>query len=60
VAASFWPADDEATASLMTLFYQGIASGLTKAAALRAAQQGVRDLHPHPYHWAAFALTGQR
>jgi CHAT domain-containing protein len=60
VAASFWPADDEATAELMRHFYQGVTGGRTRAASLRAAQKNIRGERPHPYHWAAFALTGER
>ena len=60
VAASLWPADDAATAALMVRFYSLLAGGRTKAAALRTAQREVRDRYPHPYHWAAFALVGER
>lgn len=60
VAVSFWAADDQATAELMERFYALLAQGLGKAAALRAAQQETRARYPHPYHWAAFALVGQR
>jgi CHAT domain-containing protein len=60
VAASFWPADDAATADLMCRFYEGISRGLSKGAALRAAQLATREERPHPYHWAAFSLTGAR
>ncbi len=60
VAASLWPADDAATAALMVRFYTRLKAGETKAAALRAAQQETRAEYPHPYHWAAFALVGER
>jgi CHAT domain-containing protein len=60
VAASLWLADDKATAELMQRFYTGLTAGRSKAAALQAAQQQVRCLYPHPYHWAAFVLIGER
>ncbi len=60
VAASLWPADDIATTALMTDFYVQLASDVSKAAALRAAQRQLRDRFPHPFYWAAFALVGDR
>lgn len=60
VAASLWPADDRATAALMQTFYTRLREGQSKAAALRSAQQAVRAEFSHPYHWAAFALIGER
>lgn len=59
LAVSLWPADDRATAELMGRFYQSILMGTSCAAALRAAQIAVRELYPHPYHWAAFCLVGE-
>jgi CHAT domain-containing protein len=56
--ASLWSVDDGATAELMQGFYQSWNGGRSKAAALQAAQQGVRHDHPHPYYWAAFMLVG--
>ncbi len=58
VAASLWPADDAATAALMQGFYGKIAQGQTPSQALRAAQQELQALWPHPYYWAAFCLMG--
>lgn len=60
VLASLWPADDRSTASLMTRLYGHIANGRSRSSALRSAQQELRLESPHPYHWAAFALIGQR
>lgn len=60
VAASLWPANDRATAVLMEQFYTLWTQGQSKAAALRSAQQQTRAQFPHPYHWAAFGLVGER
>lgn len=61
VVASLWKVDDEATAELMKRFYANMLSdGMTPAAALRAAQNSIRQ-QPQwssPYHWAAFTLQG--
>jgi CHAT domain-containing protein/tetratricopeptide (TPR) repeat protein len=61
VVASLWNVDDEATATLMTRFYEGIERrGLSASAALRAAQQEVRrnPRWQEPYYWAGFVLEG--
>jgi CHAT domain-containing protein len=60
LAVSLWPADDAATEALMTHFYGALADGAPRAAALRAAQRAIRAQYPHPYHWAAFVLVGER
>jgi CHAT domain-containing protein len=58
VVASHWPVDDRVTASFMSVFYRLLAAGDAPAAALRGAQLELRREHPHPFHWAAFALCG--
>lgn len=58
VIASLWTVDDQATGLLMTSFYSYWKQGMSKAAALRAAQMTTRKRYPHPYYWAAFVLTG--
>ena len=60
VAASLWPADDAATASLMVRFYELMTRGASRAGALRAAQLETRAEYAHPYHWAPFILVGER
>jgi CHAT domain-containing protein/predicted negative regulator of RcsB-dependent stress response len=62
VTASLWKVDDEATAELMKLFYEGMfKQGLTPAAALRQAQLEMRHSKRwhEPYYWAAFIIQGQ-
>ncbi len=58
VIASLWRVDDQATSFLMRAFYGNLKRGLSKAAALQAAQIATRKKYPHPYYWAAFVLTG--
>jgi CHAT domain-containing protein/tetratricopeptide (TPR) repeat protein len=57
VLASLWSVADLSTARFMQSFYGHLRAGMTKDEALRAAQlEQVRD--SHPFHWAAFQLTG--
>ena len=59
--ASLWAVSDEATADLITNFYQAWQSGLPKAEALRTAQQHILRNSPYPQHpayWSAFVLVG--
>ncbi|MGF1523507.1 MAG: CHAT domain-containing protein [Leptolyngbyaceae cyanobacterium] len=59
--ASLWAVNDEATADLITYFYEAWQAGLSKADALRKAQQQVlKDPQylNHPAYWAAFVLVG--
>lgn len=43
----------------MTEFYrQWKQQGMSKAEALQAAQNLVREQYPNPYFWAAFVLSG--
>jgi CHAT domain-containing protein len=62
VVASLWSIDDEATAELMSRFYQGLLGrGLTPAAALREAQisLGREKRWRSPYYWGPFILLGE-
>ncbi|MEO7505916.1 MAG: CHAT domain-containing tetratricopeptide repeat protein, partial [Pyrinomonadaceae bacterium] len=62
VVASLWKVDDEVTAELMKQFYINmLQKGMTPAAALRGAQNSIRQ-RPEwsaPYYWAAFTLQGE-
>ena len=65
---SLWAVEDRSTAQLMETFYQKLANGWTKGAALRAAQLqfiGAQNREctaagafAHPYYWAPFFLVG--
>lgn len=62
VVASLWRVEDRATAALMSRFYRALwHQGLRPAAALRAAQQGLRQERRwrDPSYWAGFVLVGE-
>jgi CHAT domain-containing protein len=62
--ATLWRVDDEATATLMSQFYdqlvQANRTGITKAEALRRAQLAIleKPQYKSPYYWAAYVLLG--
>jgi len=58
VVVSLWLVQDEITADLMRRWYRHLLAGRSPAVALRRAQLELRDVHPHPYHWAPFVLIG--
>jgi CHAT domain-containing protein len=60
VVVSLWLVQDDTTASLMTHWYQQLCARRGRAAALRTAQQALRETYPHPYYWAPFVLIGGR
>ena len=53
---SLWEVPDDATAELMTTFYQQWLSGQSKQTAFKTAQQKVREKYKLPYYWAAFVM----
>ncbi len=57
IVASLWKVDDQATAFLMTSFYEHLQRG-DKREALRQAQRETMKRYPHPFFWAAFQITG--
>lgn len=60
--ASLWQVDDQATAELITQFYQNLDRGMGRAQALQATQkswlQKHTDIQRHPGFWAALTLVG--
>jgi tetratricopeptide (TPR) repeat protein len=55
---SLWPADDETTSILMSVFHHELAAGRSFGEALRSARRVVRGVKPSPYYWAPFVLYG--
>ena len=53
---SLWTVPDDATAELMTGFYQLWLSGKTKREAFATAQKQVREKYKEPYYWAGFVM----
>ena len=58
LVASLWAVPDDATAMLMTEFYQQLQTEPDKATALRQAMLSTLAEHPDPRDWAAFFLIG--
>jgi CHAT domain-containing protein len=56
LVSTFWAVEDSTTAALMQAFYQALAAGRTKGAALREAQ--LKFIDKHPYFWSPFFLSG--
>lgn len=61
LVASLWQVGDQGTGQLMRLFYEGLRTGRSPAAALAGAQrQLIQDpTWAHPFHWGAFVLIGR-
>ena len=60
VVASHWRVADSSTAELMTHFVDALVAGRAKDEALHLAQRTVlaNSDTRHPFHWAAFQLSG--
>jgi CHAT domain-containing protein len=58
VLASLWAISDRSTAPLMESFYGRLRSGAPRDRALQEAQMASLRQGAHPYHWAAFQLSG--
>jgi CHAT domain-containing protein len=59
VITTLWQVNDRSAFELMGEFYRQLHAGRNKAEALRLAQLAILDLHPQPYHWAAYGLIGE-
>ena len=59
VVVSLWSVPDAPTAKLMTVFYEQLKQGASKAQALRTAMLTTMEENSHPSDWAAFTLIGQ-
>ena len=58
VIASLWRVEERATSELMIALFKNLKKGMSKAAALQAAQVQTRARYPSPYYWAGFVLVG--
>jgi CHAT domain-containing protein/tetratricopeptide (TPR) repeat protein len=58
VIASLWRVEERATSELMIALFKNLKKGMSKAAALQAAQVQTRASYPSPYYWAGFVLVG--
>jgi CHAT domain-containing protein len=56
--STLWELEDRSTARLMKTFYDHLAHGESKAAALREAQMEVARKGLSPYYWASFEVVG--
>jgi CHAT domain-containing protein len=58
--ASLWQVDDKSTSVLMSQFYRQLKQdpNLSKAEALRRAQEFVLKDKEHPFYWAPYVLVG--
>jgi CHAT domain-containing protein len=65
VLTTLWPIPDSETGRLLGRFYDRLASGISRADALAAAQREAiqdrrkRNASSHPYYWASLTLTGR-
>jgi tetratricopeptide (TPR) repeat protein len=58
VVLTLWKIDDETAAAFSRAFYSHRSRGVGAVAAAARARREVRELHPHPYAWAPFAVSG--
>lgn len=61
VIVSLWKVDDEATALLMTIFYEELSKGNSVSEAMALAQRKLIQLPKyanHPYYWSPFIIIG--
>jgi len=55
---SLWRVASAETRDTMAAFYDGIAKGRGKAAALRQAKLAIKNKQAQPFYWAPFIITG--
>ncbi len=60
MVTSLWAVPDLETRTMMSDFYDALATGAAKPAALRSAKLRIRQRQAHPFYWAAFVVTGAR
>ncbi len=62
LAITLWSIDDEASADLMSFYYQNLAQGMNKSKALQLAKieflKSADPIRIHPHFWASHILVG--
>ena len=62
VIMSLWKVNDQSTSEIMPMFYQNLAKGTNKAAALQAAKleylENTALEYRHPFYWSSFVAMG--
>jgi len=58
VLMSLWIVSNKKTATLMNYFYDNISKKQNYNQALQNAKIKMIKLHPHPYYWSSFILSG--
>ncbi len=60
VLGGLWKVSDDAASRIMSVFYQGLSRGKSRAEALQSAQRSMVESRQfaHPFYWACFALYG--
>lgn len=53
-----WPLRDDVAQRTTRLFYESLTTEASIPAAFRKTLLGIRELHPHPAHWASLTLMG--
>ena len=61
LVVSLWSVDDEVTICLMYHFYEALANGQSRAAAIRTAMLKLKtdERYAHPHYWAPFIVLGR-
>ncbi len=59
IVMTLWSVSDDATAELMSLFYEQVTAGATIASALRHSQRSFIKKNKHPYYWSSFVIIGK-
>jgi CHAT domain-containing protein len=57
VVTTLWKVADQSSYRLMSAFHERLSAD-GSARALQAAQRSMLQQFPHPFHWAAYGLTG--
>jgi len=59
MVVSLWEVASDPAVEYMTLFYQHLKEGKSRAEALQLARQAIKAKYPQPFFWAVFILHGE-